>query len=330
MSRVRNLIVVAVIASRCAAPENGPVFRAGAALTTTSRPPEVIWVLDRSGSIGEPMDPSDPACTAGCQEPNCSSGCATRHSALGDWLDNMAAGEAGLARHSALLFPADQTCGVPGELQLAGVSLAEVATTYRTADVGGGTPTSETLKLVASLPVAPEAGDRWVVLVTDGQPNCNPDLPYDCSDAAACRCTVGVCEKAYCKLGCFDDTGLVAASAALATAGDHFVAVGVGPDAQLEQPLVEQLALEMPYEQTLQRADLTALAPKIAARLKESRRCVAWLDRDVPAEAFMMVSLGDRVLQEAEWTRDGRRIRVSGDACEALKSDETVALSVCL
>src|SRR5213076_2081393 len=57
--------------------------------------------------------------------------------------------------------------------------------------VGGGTPTGLSLSFVGGLPELndPKRED-FVLLLTDGLPNCNPSNPNTCTTPAACNCTL--------------------------------------------------------------------------------------------------------------------------------------------
>jgi hypothetical protein len=111
------------------------------ALTLTANTPRVVWVLDASGSVVVPTDPSSPDCPSGCGPggPACPPACSTRKSEL----------LAGLARfsslptsvlHTAVIYPSDTTCAGPTTAQ-PNLALADVITAYAQHTPAGGTPT---------------------------------------------------------------------------------------------------------------------------------------------------------------------------------------------
>ncbi|MBM4363398.1 MAG: VWA domain-containing protein [Deltaproteobacteria bacterium] len=113
--------------------------------------------------------------------------------------------------------------------------------------VGGSTPTAEALRAAAEM-LVDYSGSRYVLLVTDGAPNCDATL-----DAATCTCTSprqGDCSGAPLVDGgvpgrvtpelCLDDAGAVAAVQALAAQGiGTFV---VGYDATGFEPVLDAMA----------------------------------------------------------------------------------------
>lgn len=86
---------------------------------------------------------------------------------------------------------------------------------------GGGTPIADTLDAAVAALSGLE-GDSYVLLVTDGAPNCNEGL-----DDFSCRCTapgpLGCLDAPY---NCLDDTRAVAAVGRLAAAGIGTYVIG--------------------------------------------------------------------------------------------------------
>lgn len=105
--------------------------------------------------------------------------------------------------------------------------------------VGGGTPTGESLKFLANYaplldpsPASPR--DDFVLLITDGLPNCNSSNAKNCNDVAACKCTLTpatACTPAsFCTQGCLDDNSTVGAVQALRNKGIKTIVVGFGAE----------------------------------------------------------------------------------------------------
>lgn len=121
-----------------------------------------------------------------------------------------------------MLFPSDASCG-------AGTVTVPVASMNASAIAGalsgdpmmmvrGGTPIAATLR-AARAELASLEGDSYVLLVTDGAPNCASG-----QNGFTCRCTGGSC--LINALNCLDDTNAVAAVQELAAAGIGTYVIG--------------------------------------------------------------------------------------------------------
>ncbi|MEW5740796.1 MAG: adventurous gliding motility lipoprotein CglB [Myxococcota bacterium] len=232
----------------------------------TARPPlpNVMLVVDRSGSMEAPIDPADPACAPGCGPgAPCGTGCATRMSELKRAFGNLLTGPfANNARFSLTTFPSDLSCGGPAGVDSAFLGSAldeptEIQAAAAAANAriqamvaGGGTPTARALAFVGSLSVLQDPARRNLVfLLTDGLPNCNasnpnqvctcqaatcggcaPTAPACAAQTSQCRCTLGSCGGARCSEGCLDDAAAVAAVQANRARGIETIVVGFGAD----------------------------------------------------------------------------------------------------
>jgi hypothetical protein len=105
----------------------------------------------------------------------------------------------------------------------------------------GGTPTGAALTLMSTLTGLTSNDGRadYVVLLTDGLPNCNANnanslcaCGASCTPAqtSACQCTASICSGALCSSGCLDRAATVNAVSALAAAGVKTIVVGFGAD----------------------------------------------------------------------------------------------------
>lgn len=153
-------------------------------------PPRALVVLDRSGSMGgEPPSPWD-ACETALVE-------------ITAQLDYQ-------IQFGLLLFPVlDEVCAAPGpdpEVPIGPSSSAAIAAAMAEAGpYGNGTPTAASLQSAFEY-VAALAGedDRFVILATDGAPNCSDNPTYDC---ASCEWTAIDCTHPWV---CLDDQGTLA------------------------------------------------------------------------------------------------------------------------
>lgn len=216
--------------------------------------PNVMILVDMSGSMAEPA-------TAG--------GSTTRIADVRSAMHSFLTTSADVARFGLATFPAMSTGG-----QCAGTSSLRVdlpaatstddaaATAANEANsqlidskiqafketgtassdpdvVGGGTPTGASLAFVGGLSQLNRNDDRadFVLVLTDGVPNCNATNENTCDDAAACRCTVtGGCARGAggaagtCFIGCLDRAGVVGQVQALRGKDIKTIVVGFGAD----------------------------------------------------------------------------------------------------
>jgi hypothetical protein len=184
---------------------------------------EIVLVVDRSGSMAEPGADGTPKWTA-------------LRSALRAVLprvqDTVAAG--------LMLFPdvvdpntqdVPSACVVPADLAVAPAfdDASAVLLALDHATPAGATPTADALRAAAAyFDASPDAeGRRYLVLATDGGPNCNPALPR-----ATCRCTGTATQCAnpanpYGAYNCLDDARTVATLRDLAARGIHTFVIGL-------------------------------------------------------------------------------------------------------
>lgn len=240
----------------------------------TSRPalkPNVMVLFDRSGSMLLPVEPSDPNCPSGCGNSasnTCPTTCPTRLSeakrALGDFFAHSSAS----ARVGLTLFPTDNLCGPPTNVQVelppSAASDDDLSALEATAFAAneavqavvpsGGTPTAAALHFVGTLPSlrnTNDGRDEYVVLITDGLPNCN-DAHNDqlCSIAsptpqqlAACACTTSTCSGALCSKGCADTSNAREGIAQLSVGfGIRTVVIGLGQEVSIDVSEFDRLA----------------------------------------------------------------------------------------
>lgn len=185
------------------------------AVDARSFAPDLMLVVDRSGSMLQPLDPRDPMCR-GCTNA-CPPGCLTRQRALLTAMDRFLSGDGAGARVGLTLYPSNASCGGPSmasppvpqsdDASVLAMNASAAAAQLRASSFSGGTPTSLALRFAAAdAPLTTDARrEHLMLLVTDGLPNCNAMNAATCMQPQACRCTIGAgCVGQNCTLGCLD------------------------------------------------------------------------------------------------------------------------------
>jgi hypothetical protein len=235
-------------------------------LTILNQKPDVMLLVDTSGSMTSPLTPDDPDCLVqldgeyvlcgGTDATACNTAvCPTRWSELQAAMPDFLAESGTEARFGLTTFPDSR-----GESSIAALCRPASASSLRVdlprgdnpdlllehanevsavlqgipnAGAGrptGGTPTSQSLRFVKDLPWLQSADrPRFVVLLTDGAPNCNEQNAYRGGDVQ-CRCTSAFCTGDLERRGCLDQDATVAAVEALAERGIQTVVIGFGGD----------------------------------------------------------------------------------------------------
>jgi hypothetical protein len=200
----------------------------------------------------------------------------------------------------------------------------------------GGTPTATTLDGLA--PLLRAGGQTYVVLATDGGPNCIPDATCDLD-----KCTANLSSlSAFCQPGvppnccdvdsggnpfdCLDESGAEAAVAKLASEGVPVFVIGIAgsaPYAALLERLAAAGGMAKPTVPAYYRVD-TLDAEALAAALSDivtrvGRACRQSLE--VPNGAHITsVSLDDALAPIDDWSYDGKTISLSGRSCERMRA----------
>jgi hypothetical protein len=234
---------------------------------TRKAKPNMMLLVDTSGSMTEPVNPALPACTPGgvkCGAPTnpCDTvRCPTRWSSLQNAMQGFLTSSASVARFGLATYPdvggavRDDCGGTTGltvalpsteaddavtleknaqsvNAQLQAIRNHSADPKVKTPD--GGTPTSVSLQFLGTYePLRSELRSNFVLLLTDGLPNCNPDnaTPYPSPN---CRCTLSnpeFCMSApFSTLGCLDQDGSVTAVKALKDKGIQTIVIGFGSE----------------------------------------------------------------------------------------------------
>jgi hypothetical protein len=229
--------------------------------------PNVMVLVDKSGSMDQPTVPTRPGCTVGGTL--CGTGanakvtpcnvtvCPTRWSELNVALDSFLQAQAQTVRFGLSFFPepgpgVDQPNCVPttaARVDLpadpeddSAATLSALSLSARTAlasvksenqvgptGTGGATPTGPSLQFFSTYtPLLNPLRLDLVLLLTDGLPNCNGSIP---TASCVCTATADSCPPASTtSLDCLDKDRTVQAVQDLAARGVHLVVIGFGDD----------------------------------------------------------------------------------------------------
>jgi len=211
----------------------------------------------------------------------------------------------------------------------------------------GGTPTSEALRFV--LPkLRAASGKTFVILATDGAPNCNPQTAcgYDkcmaniedvpgCPSAGPLNC----CEPPYgTREACLDGDATSGAVAALASAGFPVYVVGI-PGSARYGSLLDDLAVKggtalstspRYYKiETSTDSAILATLKKVAAKIVAT--CTFELKEPPAAPDLVNVYLDEQVLPKDPvngWSIEGKTVTVLGTACDRLLAGEVLGVRI--
>jgi hypothetical protein len=237
--------------------------------------------------------------------------------------------------------PGDAPAGTPGPAQ------AALLTALGRIPAAGGTPTAETLSsLLPRLRSLP--GKTYVVLATDGGPNCNA--------AAVCpvtQCTANIDNAAGCPTGgppnccdaahngaqaCLDAQPTLDAVQAIVMAGIPLYVVGI-PGSAPYATFLDQLALAGGKAQgaepfyyaidTAGQAALQSVLSSIAAKITAS--CTLDLDQAPPDPGLVNVFFDESPLPQSGpdgWTLSGSTVTIEGASCERIQQGAVLDVRV--
>lgn len=252
----------------CAVCQAPLACKANARVCKSVKKPDVMFLVDISGSMNLPMDPTLPACPTGCYGSSCPPECPTRLRAVQRDLYGFLGSHNTDARYGLALFPRAGATQCEGPTSPS-VSLAssnddptelgrkavDVASTLMALSSGaGGSPTGDGLQLLGSYPPLHDADrDDYVLLITDGVPYCNASNPNTCANPSACQCALSTsCSGVFCALGCVDGTVSATAASMRDGKGIRTIVIGVGPDvvSGAAAAALEELAVAGGFEPT--------------------------------------------------------------------------------
>ncbi len=301
---------------------------------------QLMFVLDRSNSMddtmqGEPREPGDPR--------------PSRWDVMGDTLEAVLMGADPLLEIGAKVYPSadgsettpEEACAVEAGVDIAPAPrrIPRLVEIFETTGPAGGTPTAAALGEVERFfTTRPAPGvPRFVVLATDGGPNCQPD-PVPPPPACVCTGRPDSClDMRFGPFNCLDEGNTIAVIERLA-AGNSIPVYVIGIDDPTRPDLgdvLDRMAIAggRPREldggrrfySVARRADLEEALTTITDTIA---RCVFELDPAVPPDATLEVTL-DGLIIARDGTRsegwdftapDRSEITLFGGACERVTS----------
>lgn len=256
MLRVASLALVALASAGCMTYDFEPVVPLAVGQTTQpyhivakKKKPNVMLLVDKSGSMDQAVRPG-----------------VSRMSELRTAMNTFLTQSASDARFGLTFYPTDGRCGVPaaadvklpaptatddGNDSVLAANSNTILQRIQAVEPTGGTPTGDSLAFVGSLPdmQADDGRSDFILLLTDGLPNCNeqnatqvctcdPNLcggGGSCNSVCAaqvdaCRCTLASCSGGNCRIGCLDTDAVVAKTRANKQKNIKTIVVGFGAD----------------------------------------------------------------------------------------------------
>jgi hypothetical protein len=321
-------------------------------IPAVANPPNLSFIIDHSASMGEEL-----AGSGFSKFENARIALSRVLNAIGHRVNYGATIFPGLAGVTGC-EPGDQLMEVgPGDPPSyardgkTGPRLKDLLGRLSIADVDGGTPAAATL-LQSAETLAQLPGRTFVILITDGAPNCNEELSCKASqcipnieglaaDGLDCRTDVNCCtptaQNPYANLSCVDEQATLQAVQALTDAGISTFVIGM-PGSEPYENLLDAMAdvggtaragapkyYSVADTAALQEA-LTAIAASVAIS------CELPLDYEPPDRDFVNVYFDGKIVAydpEAgwEWTDDGQ-VAIRGAACERLSAGDVLEVQI--
>ncbi|MFP2964008.1 adventurous gliding motility lipoprotein CglB [Myxococcus sp. 1LA] len=229
--------------------------------------PNIMLLVDTSASMTDPVNPSDPACivdyqgspvVCGREAPCNVDVCPTRWTELQAAVPQFLESSGQFVRFALTTYPETRggtavadSCreatqgallkGLPEQEDDASLlahasEINDLLQGIPNSGEGrplGGTPTSGSLNFVSGLPGLQDPDrENFVILLTDGLPNCNADNVNTGANPELCKCTIdnNGCFGAYNQRGCLDSDASVAAVQALKQKQISTIVIGFGAE----------------------------------------------------------------------------------------------------
>jgi hypothetical protein len=351
--------------------------------------PNLMFLIDKSGSMNFAANGAIAPCTPGCNQsgqPVCAVGCKTRLGELKSAMGTFLSTSGNLAWMGMAVFPtaaagsngAVDACGAtssadirvqltPNQTDLPGELIASanaVNMQIQTLNVGGGTPTGDSLKFLGDYaPLADPKGlrDDFIVLLTDGLPNCNSNNVNTCM-GSSCRCTLvpatSCMPSSYCTQGCLDKDSSAAQVTALRRKNIRTIVIGFGADtASGDGPdTLNEMAenggfarscqhgtdaecganntcdvstrlCQRKFYQATSAAELATVLADIGEKINPRTVCIVPLD-EIPKDPSLLSVVVDGKHENASpttWTYAGGAVTFTGAICDRIKQATSAA-----
>jgi len=350
MSRGGSALLTAALAVACGArtglPDPGPATDqpvcSGAPITATAPIPNLYLVLDTSQSMS--LD----------------SKWSTVRSVVAAMMDQVGP----RARFGVTVFPtsADNGCGTGTQVlslrlgdNTGATSAAFLAATNF--DPVGGTPTAATLEALKPT-LETFSGVTYVILATDGGPNCNPDLTCNVDQCTVNlegeypQCPVGgpfnccdpnndtVQQSVTGPTGCLDGTSTVQAASDLRALGVRTFVIGI-PGSGPYGGILDSVATAggtarstEPFYYSVDTADTSQLESAIESVTLQTLSCAFTLDHAPSDPGEVNVYVGGVILAQNAgggangWTLEGTTLTLLGSTCVGLEAQPNTPVTV--
>jgi hypothetical protein len=231
----------------------------------------------------------------------------------------------------------------------AGPTSTKFLTTLGAVGPNGGTPTAATLQSLLATTLSKTSGKTYVILATDGGPNCDGTAscdPTQCEDNIedVPGCPPGgpfnccLTSNGGTPLSCLDAQPTTDAVMAIAASGIPVYVLGV-PGSAPYASLLDELAQSggtarstEPYYYAVTQSDQTAFTSalfSIAAQITAT--CTLTLDNAPPDPTMVNVFLDEQVLpQEGAdgWTLVDQTVTILGKSCQSIMSGDIIDVRV--
>jgi hypothetical protein len=276
------------------------------------RPAELMLVLDRSGSMNMPAGPTS---------------ITTKWTDVTDALNETIMKTESAVQWGLKAFPTGTVmCGVNDGVEVPSAPMnyatvwAQIQANAPGGGAGGGTPTTVAIdKAVAYLKATPSQNPRYLVLATDGEPNC------------AMGGNTGGGRRGGGGTGAADDAAAIMSVASAATAGFKTFVIGVATGADAENVLTgmamaggePRVGATPPYYPVASKQDLINALGTITGLITD---CVFRLSQPPPSPPDVAVNVGSaRVSRDTnhmngwDYNAGNDSIQFYGQACEDVK-----------
>jgi hypothetical protein len=320
--------------------------------------PNLYFALDASGSMLEAIPRGDTSAYPELGAP------ADRYAALADAIETMLERVGHRTSYGAVLFPsAGDVCDSGDEVlplqagdtvsfALAGQRgpvLSRLMSRIHRHDPGGGTPIGATLRAIAPR-LAQAPGERYVFLLTDGGPNCNPDIRcaidscipnierIEGDNGFVCDTEVNCCSNDLLGPGnCLDASGTLDAVEDLSELGIQTFVIGM-PGSDTYAGLLDQLAAtggtardaSPAYYSVTDAAELLDTVSALGAKVGLSCS-VPLLEAPLDPSLVNVYFDNQLILQDPidGWTwADDRTVSIVGESCALLESRQVLQVDV--